>query len=164
MREIRVHGDAGRYRHTRIGVGGRMDTIQCAVVLAKLERFEWEIKQRREIARRYDAMLAQSAPAVQTVKVKPECASACAQYTIVTEHRGTLQTALQACGIPAAVHYPIPLHRQPAYQRYCEGARLTVSETLAARVLSLPMYPDLQEDTQNIIGTAVKTCVATAAQ
>ena len=71
MREIRVHGQAGRYQHTRIGVGGRMDSIQCAVVLAKLERFDWEVRQRIEIGAHYDALLSSSPVRTMKVKARP---------------------------------------------------------------------------------------------
>src|SRR5262245_29356471 len=87
MREIRVHGQSGRYKHTRIGVGGRMDAIQCAVVLAKLDRFEWEIRQRIAIGSHYDALLA---PAVKTIKVRPDRTSVHAQYTIRVAQRAKL--------------------------------------------------------------------------
>jgi UDP-2-acetamido-2-deoxy-ribo-hexuluronate aminotransferase len=118
MREIRVHGQSGRYRHTRIGVGGRMDTIQCAVVLAKLERFEWEIARRVEIGRRYDALLSERVPDLRPVQVQPDRTSVYAQYTVMTPHRDRLQEELKRRGIPTAIHYPLPLHKQPAYSRY----------------------------------------------
>ena len=156
MREIRVHGQSGRYRHTRIGVGGRMDTIQCAVVLAKLERFEWEIRQRELVGRRYDVLLSEAGPGVRTLAVRPDRTSAYAQYTILAEQRDKLQAGLQARGIPTAVHYPTPLHRQPAYAAYGDGAACTASESLARQVISLPMYPDLQPQVQERIVTAVR--------
>jgi UDP-2-acetamido-2-deoxy-ribo-hexuluronate aminotransferase len=154
MREIRVHGQSGRYRHTRIGVGGRMDTLQCAVVLAKLARFEWELARRGEIARRYDALLSERAPDLELLEVRPDRTSAYAQYTIVTQKRDRLQSALQERGIPTAVHYPAPLHLQPAYTRYANG-RLPASETAAAQVISLPIYPDLQPEAQDRVVAAV---------
>ncbi|OGA46529.1 MAG: aminotransferase DegT [Betaproteobacteria bacterium RIFCSPLOWO2_12_FULL_62_13] len=163
MREIRVHGESDRYHHRRIGVGGRMDTLQCAVVLAKLERFEWEIDERIRIGRGYDALLAELAPTLKTVAVRPDRSSVYAQYTIITDARDPLQTALRAQGIPTAIHYPVPLHWQRAYRSYGEGAELSVSQTLAARVISLPMYPDLHEGTQNSIVTAIKSHFAAGA-
>jgi UDP-2-acetamido-2-deoxy-ribo-hexuluronate aminotransferase len=87
-RAIRVHGQSGRYRHTRIGVGGRMDTIQCAVALAKLERFEWEVCRHIEVASRYDALLA---PHVQTMRLKPDRTSVYVQYTVRTPDRARLE-------------------------------------------------------------------------
>jgi UDP-2-acetamido-2-deoxy-ribo-hexuluronate aminotransferase len=159
MREIRVHGQSGRYCHTRVGVGGRMDTIQCAVVLAKLERFGWELARRGEIARRYDALLAERAPDLELLEVRPDRTSAYAQYTVVTPERDRLQSALQERGIPTAVHYPAPLHRQPAYTRYANG-RLPASETAAAHVVSLPMHADLGADVQDRIVAAVAALAA----
>ncbi|MGH6693362.1 MAG: DegT/DnrJ/EryC1/StrS family aminotransferase [Gammaproteobacteria bacterium] len=140
MREIRVHGQSGRYQHTRVGVGGRMDTIQCAVVLAKLERFEWEIAQRQQIAARYSELLSTANCKLPTVR--PDRTSVYAQYTVMTPQRDRLQEDLKRRGIPTAVHYPVPLHRQPAYARYGDGT-LAASESVAAQVISLPMYADL---------------------
>jgi UDP-2-acetamido-2-deoxy-ribo-hexuluronate aminotransferase len=159
MREIRVHGQSGRYRHTRVGVGGRMDTLQCAVVLAKLERFEWEIGQRVEIARRYDRLLSELAPDLELLRVRPDRTSAYAQYTVMTPRRDRLQDALRREGIPTAVHYPEPLHRQPAYSRYASGS-LPASESAAARVVSLPMHADLGAQVQERIVGAVAAALA----
>jgi UDP-2-acetamido-2-deoxy-ribo-hexuluronate aminotransferase len=115
MREIRVHGQSGRYHHPRIGLGGRMDSIQCAVVLGKLGRFEWEIERRIALGRRYDSLLAGLSPRLRPVRVKPERTSVYGQYTVRTSERTAIQEALKAKGIPTAVHYPTSLHQQPAY-------------------------------------------------
>ncbi|MGQ0524122.1 MAG: DegT/DnrJ/EryC1/StrS family aminotransferase [Betaproteobacteria bacterium] len=155
MREIRTHGQEKRYYHTRIGVGGRMDTIQCAVVLAKLERFDWEIARRIEVGQRYDALLAGSAPGLKRVQVRPDRTSVYAQYTVMTPRRDTLQSALAARGVPTAVHYPIPLHRQPAYVRHGEGRALGVSENLSTQVICLPLYADLSEEIQKQIARSI---------
>ena len=159
MREIRVHGQSGRYRHTRIGVGGRMDTLQCAVVLAKLERFEWEIARRIEVGRRYDALLSERAPDLKLVQVRPDRTSVYAQYTVMTPRREHLQEGLKRLGIPTAVHYPEPLHRQPAYAHHASGA-LPFSESAAARVISLPMHADLDESTQDRVVSALRQALA----
>src|SRR5258706_14322076 len=124
MREIRVHGQEGRYRHTRIGVGGRMDSIQCAGVLAKMERFDWEIRQRIEIRAHYDALLA---PLVKTLNVRPDRTSVYAQYTVRVAERARFEQELKARGIPSAVHYPLSLHQQPAYAAHCAGQSFPVS-------------------------------------
>ncbi len=142
MREIRVHGQSGRYQHTRVGVGGRMDTIQCAVVLAKLERFDWEIARRIEIGRRYDSLLSERAPDLRLVQIRPDRTSVYAQYTIMAPRRDRLQDELKRRGIPTAVHYPVPLHKQPVYTRYSDGS-LAASESVATQVISLPIYADL---------------------
>jgi UDP-2-acetamido-2-deoxy-ribo-hexuluronate aminotransferase len=159
MREIRVHGQSGRYHHTRIGVGGRMDSIQCAVVLAKLERFEWEVRQRAEIGAHYDALLA---PSVGILKVRPDRTSVYAQYTVRVADRARFEQALKSRGIPSAVHYPLSLHQQPAYSSGHAGKSFPVSERLAREVISLPMYPDLDEATQRRIVSAVRESASRA--
>ena len=158
MREIRVHGQSRRYVHTRLGVGGRMDTLQCAIVLAKLERFDWEVKQRRRAAAAYDEMLH---PHLPVVSCQPDRTSVYAQYTVVVEQRDDLRAALDAAGIPTAVHYPVPIHLQPAYAHLALGERYPVSEQMAARVLSLPMGPYLSgSDAHHVAGTLLQAAGA----
>ncbi|USX24831.1 DegT/DnrJ/EryC1/StrS family aminotransferase [Oxalobacteraceae bacterium OTU3CINTB1] len=139
MREIRVHGQSQRYRHTRIGVGGRMDTLQCAIVLAKLGVFDDELARRRRVAAVYDRLFAGR---IETAAPAPDRDSAYAQYTVVVERRAAVQSALELAGIPSAVHYPLPIHLQPAYARF-DDAACPVAELLADHVLSLPMGPYL---------------------
>ena len=162
MREIRVHGQAGRYHHTRIGVGGRMDSIQCAIVLAKMERFEWEVRQRIEIGAHYDALLSSSH--VKKIKVKADRTSVYAQYTVRVAERARFERELKARGIPSAVHYPLSLHQQPAYAAGYAGQSFPVSEALASEVISLPMHADLDEATQQRIVAAVREISPAAAQ
>ncbi len=159
MREIRVHGQSKRYHHARIGVGGRMDTLQCAVVLAKLERFDWEIARRQEAAHRYDELLGATGSAVEPITVRADRTSVYAQYTVRARGRDRLEAALNARGIPTAIHYPVPLHRQPAYREYGAEAKLPVADALAAEVISLPMYPDLAPEVQVAIAAAVRESV-----
>jgi UDP-2-acetamido-2-deoxy-ribo-hexuluronate aminotransferase len=159
MREIRVHGQSGRYRHTRIGVGGRMDTLQCAVVLAKLERFEWEIRQRQKIAARYTNLLKGLPEPIRLLAVKPDRSSAFAQYTILVPDRERIQGHLADAGIPTAVHYPIPMHQQAAYQALHASGDLAVSEWLSKHVLSLPMYADLDNAVQDRVVAALEQAV-----
>lgn len=142
MREIRVHGQSRRYVHTRIGVGGRMDTLQCAIVLAKLDRFDWELQQRTRAALSYDALLSGQ---VQLVGRRHDRTSAFAQYTIVLEDRARIQAELNAAGIPTAVHYPVPIHLQPAYSYLSARNSCPVASYMAARVLSLPIGPYLSD-------------------
>jgi UDP-2-acetamido-2-deoxy-ribo-hexuluronate aminotransferase len=104
FREIRHHGQAGRYHHTRLGINGRLDTIQCAVLLAKLERFDWEVEQRQVAARRYDSMLAGLEPAVRTLPVRPDRQSVYAQYTVRCADRALIERRLKSPSIPTAVH------------------------------------------------------------
>ena len=156
MRQIRVHGQDRRYHHVRVGVGGRMDTLQCAVVLAKLERFDWEIERRIAIGARYLEML-RGVHGVRTLTVEPDRTSVWGQFTIRANDREKLVSGLKAAGIPTAVHYPMPLHRQPAYAGLCRvSGSLVESETVAREVLSLPMHPYLSDGDQERIGQAVR--------
>jgi UDP-2-acetamido-2-deoxy-ribo-hexuluronate aminotransferase len=157
-REIRVHGQSARYTHTRIGVGGRMDTLQCAVVLAKLERFDWELQRRRELGARYGRLLA-DIPGVRLLTVRPDRDCVWGQYTLFVPQRDRVQAVLQSLGIPSAVHYPKPLHRQPAYAPHAGAAQCPVSEQLAAQVLSLPMSADLSEADQQRVVAALAQAV-----
>ena len=150
-REIRVHGQSARYLHTRVGVGGRLDTIQAAVLLAKLERFDWELAQRALIGARYQALL----QGVEQVVVRPDRTSVFAQFTVLVDRRADMQAALKAAGVPTAVHYPQPLNQQPAYARHCCPECCPVSTRLAARVLSLPMSADLSHADQDRVVTVL---------
>ncbi len=157
MREIRVHGQEKRYVHTRIGVGGRMDTLQCAVVLAKLERFDWEVDQRLKIGARYNELLADK---VSVVTQRPDRTSVFAQYTVFVENREQLQEQLKVAGVPTAVHYPIPLNMQPAYRHLCCPDCTPISKKLASQVMSLPMSADLTDVDQDSIVRAVTRALA----
>lgn len=154
FREIRVHGQSKRYVHTRIGVGGRMDTLQCAVTLAKLDRFEWEIEQRLQIGARYNAML--DAAGLARVEQRPDRTSVFAQYTVLLDDRDAMQAAFQRAGIPTAVHYPVPLNQQPAYQALCNSEPTPVAEGLARRVMSLPMSADLSAEAQEAVVSVLR--------
>jgi UDP-2-acetamido-2-deoxy-ribo-hexuluronate aminotransferase len=154
-REIRVHGQSGRYHHTRIGLGGRMDTLQCAVVLAKLPRFEWELQRRRELGARYAALL-QGTPGLRLLAVRPDRDCVWGQYTVFVENRPAVQEALKAAGIPTAVHYPKPLHHQPAYAAHCCPECCPVSVQVSQQVLSLPMSADLTEADQQRVADALR--------
>ena len=163
MREIRVHGQSGRYNHTRIGVGGRMDSIQCAVLLAKLGRFDWELERRAALGRRYNELMAPLAPRVRPLKVRPDRTSVYAQYTVRAADRGRLESELKARGIPTAVHYPLSLHQQPAYAQHYKGQSFPISEKLAREVISLPMSADLREADQDAIAAAITEALRVAA-
>jgi UDP-2-acetamido-2-deoxy-ribo-hexuluronate aminotransferase len=140
--EIRVHGQSGRYHHTRVGVGGRMDTLQCAILLAKLERFPWELGRRAALAELYRDQILPNAD-VKLLALRPERTSAWAQYTVLVGDRDGVQRRMQERGIPTAVHYPRALNQQPAYQCMWENVAFPVSEDLARRVISLPFSADL---------------------
>ncbi|MHC8396072.1 DegT/DnrJ/EryC1/StrS family aminotransferase [Pseudomonas sp. LB3P93] len=140
-REIRVHGQSQRYLHTRIGLGGRMDTLQCAIVLAKLERFEWEVEQRIAAGAQYNRAMDELG--VKRVQQKSDRTSMYAQYTVMVDKRDEVQAALKLKGIPTAVHYPVPLNEQPVYRRFGSSADTPVSTAVAQRVMSLPMSADV---------------------
>lgn len=159
MREIRVHGQARRYYHTRIGVGGRMDTLQCAIVLAKLDRFEREVGRRLAIGERYHRLFGDR---VQRIAQRSDRSSVFAQYTILVDGRAAVQESLKQAGIPTAVHYPVPLHRQPAYEGLCRTSGTPVADALAERVLSLPMGPDLSEADQDRVVAETLRAIASA--
>lgn len=147
MQEIRVHGQESRYIHTRVGVGGRMDTLQCAIILAKLGHFEWEIEQRIRIGRAYRDAVAQ-VPGIQAPVVRNDRTCVWAQFTIQSDRRDEISGALKGAGIPTAVHYPMPMHKQPAYEARCriEGS-MKNADAVSRRVLSLPMHPYLDGGT-----------------
>ena len=158
MLELRNHGQEGRYRHARIGINGRLDTLQAAVLLAKLEVFDEELTARAEIADRYTALLQN---AMRTPLVLPERTSAWAQYTIEVEDREAVESALRDAGIPTAVHYPVPLHCQPVYASLARAmgwarGSFPVAERAAERVLSLPMHPYLEPAEVERVAEAVK--------
>ena len=160
-REIRVHGQSARYNHTRVGLGGRMDTLQCAIVLAKLERFEWEVSSRKKIGTAYQQQLKQScASAVELLFVKADRDCVWAQFTIMVEGRPAVQEALKASGVPTAVHYPLPLNEQPAYAALCCPDCTPNSKLMAQRVLSLPMSADLTDPQLTQIVEALALAVA----
>lgn len=145
-KEIRVHGQSRRYYHTRIGVGGRMDTLQCAIVLAKLERFDWEVEQRLKIGNRYNELMDEAG--IQRVQQRNDRTSVFAQYTVLVDGREQVLEKFKPAGIPTAVHYPVPLNQQPAYQHLCCEDCTPISSEVAQRVMSLPMHPYLNKEEQ----------------
>lgn len=153
-REIRIHGQSARYTHTRIGVGGRMDTLQCAILLAKLDRFEWEIGQRKTIGSRYHTMLT-GVEGVRTLALRPDRDCVWGQYSVRVEHRDALVEALQLQGIPTAVHYPKPLHLQPVYATSSFPNAFPNSVAAAQSVLSLPFSPYLTEPDQQRVARTI---------
>ena len=159
MREIRVHGQDRRYHHPRIGLNGRLDTIQAAVLLAKMEIFPQEVAQRARIGARYSELIAQTCPEIGTPYIEPFNISVYAQYTVQVENREALQQRLKEAGIPTAVHYPIPLNLQPAFAHLDQPVgSFPVAEAVAKRVMSLPLDPSLQPDVQQRIVDALCGC------
>lgn len=157
MRQIRTHGQDGRYHHVRLGLNGRLDTLQAAILLAKLAVFDRELELRDQAAARYQALLADC---VATPKLAEGCSSAWAQYTVELDERERVAAALKAAGIPTAVHYPTPLHLQPAFLDPARPAgALPVAERLARRVLSLPMHPYLDQAQQTRVADGLRAAL-----
>ncbi|HRF07726.1 MAG TPA: DegT/DnrJ/EryC1/StrS family aminotransferase [Xanthobacteraceae bacterium] len=159
LRSVRVHGQgADKYDNIRIGMTGRLDTIQAAVLIEKLKIFQDEIEARNRVAARY-------AEGLKDVAIVPEVASGYgsvwAQYTIRVEKRDALAAVLSTRGVPTAIYYPKPLHRQEPYKRYpVSGNGLPVTDRLAAEVISLPMHPYLDEPTQERVIAAVREALS----
>jgi dTDP-4-amino-4,6-dideoxygalactose transaminase len=160
MRSLRVHGQgADKYDNVRIGINGRLDTIQAAVLIEKLDIFADELAVREAIARRYEAALRDVAI---VPRVPQGLTSVWALYTIrlASGARDRVMAALAARGIPAGVYYPKPLHRQAAYRHYpVAGNGLPVTDRLADEVLSLPMHAYLDEPTQDRIVAALRAAL-----
>ncbi len=143
-RSLRSHGEGTtRYEVLRTGMNGRLDTMQAAVLLAKLDVFDAELAVRERIAGVYDSRLGNAVVIPARV---PDSASAWAIYAVLLPNEATrtrLQAALRDAGVPTAIYYPRPLHRQPAYAGHHDGVALPVSEELSGRILALPIHPDL---------------------
>jgi UDP-2-acetamido-2-deoxy-ribo-hexuluronate aminotransferase len=142
MKQMRVHGQNKRYHHKYIGMGGRLDTIQAAILNVKLKYYEKDLKLRQEVASKYTKSLVGKDLILPTVNSK--ATSAWAQYSVRVKNRDTLQSTLKEVGIPTAVHYPIPLHLQECFEYlgYKEGD-FPVSEVVSNEIMSLPMNPYL---------------------
>ena len=147
IRQIARHGQDRRYHHIRIGMNSRLDTMQAAILLPKLEIIDEEIDERRRIARHYNRLLANSR--VTVPYIRQGCESAWAQYTIRSQNREYLHTKLQEVAIPTVIHYPLPLNKQPAVAD--ESVQLPQGDLAAQEVLSLPMHPYLSESDIQII-------------
>ena len=158
LKMLRVHGQTERNYHKYIGIGGRMDTIQAAILLAKLEYFSQEIKDRQKIAEYYTASLSDI---LQTPTIKTNKTSVWAQYTVRVKDRDKIQNKLKKKGIPTTVFYPIPLHLQECfkYLNYKKGD-FKISEKVSNEVISLPMNPFLTRDQINFITSSIKEYIA----
>ncbi|MFC1703616.1 DegT/DnrJ/EryC1/StrS family aminotransferase [Candidatus Omnitrophota bacterium] len=155
MSSLRVHGKGEhKYENIRIGINGRLDTLQAAVLLAKFSHFPEEIQLRQQVAQRYNKSLKDSviAPSIESYNL-----SAFAQYCVRVENRAPLQEQLKNKGVPTAVYYPKPLHLQPAFKAlgYRQGD-FPVSEKVADDILALPMHPYLTEAEQEFIIDCIK--------
>ena len=152
MRQIARHGQDRRYHHIRVGVNSRLDTLQAAILLPKLTLLDEEMTARQQVAQRYRQLLDESG-VNSTPYVEPHNLSAWAQYTIQVPAREQVQERLKAAGIPSAIHYPTPLNRQPAVADL--AANLPVGDSLAERVISLPIHPWLSASAIQMIVRAL---------
>ncbi len=164
MKEIREHGSEKRYYHTRLGVNARLDTIQCAILLSKLERYDWEVEARNKIADQYTKAfigLEKIDPQFSTPMIKTGNISVWAQYTLTITNREIFQKKMQELEIPTTVHYPMTMPDQPWYKANTPLIHdITNSRWAANHVISLPMFPDMTDDQCQTVIAAVKTAVA----
>jgi UDP-2-acetamido-2-deoxy-ribo-hexuluronate aminotransferase len=163
MKEIREHGSEKRYYHTRLGLNARLDTIQCAILLSKLERYDWEVEARNKIAAKYSQAfvgLEKFDPQLSTPLVKDGNVSVWAQYTLTLTNREIFQKKMQELGVPTTVHYPMTMPDQPWYKKNTVLKHdITQSRWAANHVISLPMFPDMDDQTCQTVIDAVKTAV-----
>ena len=154
MKEIREHGSETRYYHTRLGMNGRLDTLQCAILLAKLERYPWELEQRERVAKKYAAAFADvKQKDFSYPQVLAGNQSAWAQYTLTVGDRPGFEKKMKEFGVPTSVHYPRTMPDQPWYK---ENTTRVVGDIKNARwaaehVISIPMFPDMDDKTQEYI-------------
>lgn len=148
LRQIARHGQDRRYHHIRVGVNSRLDTLQAAILLPKLEIFAEEVTLRQQVAAKYDQLLNQVG-ITTTPFIEAHNTSVYAQYTIQIDNREQVQVKLKEAGIPTAVHYPIPLNKQPAVADIT--AVLPIGDKVAKEVMSLPMHPYLKKNEQKHI-------------
>lgn len=154
IRQIARHGQDRRYHHIRVGVNSRLDTLQAAILLPKLAILEEEMQLRQQVAALYAEVLQDAGIAVPFIEAHNR--SAYAQYTIRVKNRDAVQTALKEAGVPTAVHYPIPLNKQPAV---ASDAVLPVGDLVAQEVISLPMHPYMTHKQVRQVADALKAAV-----
>ena len=176
LRQIARHGQDRRYHHVRVGVNSRLDTLQAAILLPKLEIFAEEITLRQQVAQRYSQLFFAtestetteknisnlSVPSVDSVAkkitlpfIEEHNTSVYAQYTIQVDNRDQVQAKLNEAGIPTAVHYPIPLNKQPAVAD--KNVQLPIGDAVAEKVMSLPMHPYMTEGEQKKVVSALQS-------
>lgn len=161
VREIRDHGQSGKYRHIRQGINGRLDSISCAALLTRLTGVAKAVALRQSAAGRYDKLLAGAASSglIQLPVIRKANTSAYAQYAVQVDNRERVADSMRVASIQTAVHYPTPLHRQPAYCDQVDFDHLPLSEAVAQRVLCLPIYPALTMEQQTLTVTALVEAV-----
>lgn len=160
MKALRVHGAPERYNHQYIGMNARMDTLQAAILLAKLPNFESEVEARNTLAKRYDEFLKED---FQLLGIDKGNTNVYPLYVLFSEQRETIVRELAQKGIPHGVYYPICIHEQPAYVElgYRKGD-FPNAEKVASTVFSIPMHPWLSKSDQNKVIETLKACVLQA--
>lgn len=156
LRQIARHGQDRRYHHVRVGVNSRLDTLQAAILLPKLGILPEEIQRRQKMANTYDCLF-NGAGIDTTPHIEPHNLSAWAQYTVRLDKRDEVQEELKAVGVPTAVHYPIPLNKQPAVAD--TEPSLPKGDLASAQVISLPMHPYLEPKDFELIANSVLRCI-----
>jgi UDP-2-acetamido-2-deoxy-ribo-hexuluronate aminotransferase len=152
-KSIRVHGQKERYVHKLVGLCGRMDTIQCAIVLAKLVNFEWEVTKRQEVASKYDEIF--DASGINRMQVMKDRTSVYAQYTLSVDNREGLIDCMAKHNIPYAIHYPNTLDKQAPYIDLNDKREFLNADELSRNVISIPMHPYLNIEDQNFIASTI---------
>ena len=159
IRKLSTHGQDKKYHHSLVGMNARMDTIQAAILIEKLKLFESEIKSRQKIAQRYDSKIFEYSKSkdleITTPFISEDNESVYAQYTIKTKQRDKVIDSLKGCGIPYAINYPMPIHKQKAFESKFSHIECRISEEICSEVLSLPMHPYLSEKNQDKVIEAI---------
>jgi len=159
LRVLRNHGSWQRYHHSEIGVNSRLDELQAAILRVKLRHIDEFNRERRRVAHRYSAALA-DLPDVTPPHEDGIGRHVYHQYTVLTPHRDAIQKALADREIASAIYYPIPLHRQEVFAEACRGVSLPVSEDVAARCLSLPVFPEMTDEQVDTVIETIRTAVS----
>jgi len=146
MEQIRVHGQASRYNHVVVGINGRLDTLQCAILIEKLKRYDWEIERRNSIAAKFSRELSGLGERCVVPKIKADRGSVWAQYTLIVKDRDSFIAKMKDRGVPTSVHYPTLLHHQPVYAHLREKFSTPIAERLAKSCVSIPIFPDMTEE------------------
>ncbi len=163
MKEVREHGSESRYYHTRLGVNARLDTLQCAILLAKMDRYDWEVEQRQRIGNRYNQAFAEiKKEGFKIPTIKSDRASVWAQYTLTVLDRTSFQKKLTDAGVPTSIHYPRIMPDQPWYKEHTADPKADLSHArwAAEHVISLPLYPDMTDDIQDRVIESVLKAMA----
>jgi len=156
LSEIRNHGQSGRYHHTRMGINGRLDSFQCAVLDVKLDRYSWEVEQRQRIGQTYLQELAEVGGLTLPV-VREGRETVWGQFTFRAKNREAWTSGLQELGVPTSVHYPKGLHEQPAMKDFHNGQPLPHCEAAGEAVFSVPLYADMPADHVGHVVDSIKT-------